>query len=279
MVDGGDLYKSSDGGSTWATIQPGGYSRAWKGVACSADGQKVICTATSSYPYVSINGGSSFSMITSVYGCWDCSCSADGTKMICAGAFTGYLYLSTDSGTTWAATSAPAGPYYRIVISGDGSTIYAAWYGGTIKVSYNSGSTWSDCGSYLNYSAIDCSYDGTKVVAGSSGYMYISTNSGASWVVASYGSPFSTGWNWNAISDDGQIILGSTGAVPQTVQLSIDGGTSWVQQTDIGVGVWYPTIMTPDGSIKAVFPNDNKYVWTKDSSSAALTLGSMFIFL
>src|SRR5207245_63071 len=76
----------------------------------------------------------------------------------------GRIYTSTDSGVTWAATSAPGADWSSVASSNDGSRLIAAAGSGPVYVSFDSGAIWTTTAGPAAQS-IACSSDGTKLVA------------------------------------------------------------------------------------------------------------------
>jgi len=69
--------------------------------------------------------------------------SADGSNLA-AVRFGGPIFISTNSGTTWAqATNAPSGNWLSIASSADGTRLTAVVNGGRIYASTDSGTTWT----------------------------------------------------------------------------------------------------------------------------------------
>jgi uncharacterized repeat protein (TIGR03803 family) len=78
----------------------------------------------------------------------------------------GPVFVSTNSGTDWSLTAAPAGFWTSVASSADGSKLVAAANYGGIWISTNSGATWTSSGAPNSYwSSVASSADGTKLVA------------------------------------------------------------------------------------------------------------------
>ncbi len=150
------VYASSDSGETWIPVSSNQLSGTWLSVACSANGKIVFAEP---YP-----GGA--------------------------------IQKSTDSGLTWSSAGASATGTF-ISCTADGSTLFPNNYacsgngtylaklaGGVITYSINGGSTWNSIGSApaANVTCLGASSDCTRLVAGvSNGFLYASSNLGASW--------------------------------------------------------------------------------------------------
>jgi photosystem II stability/assembly factor-like uncharacterized protein len=234
-------------------------------VACSADGKVLLATSGGGGPVsISTNSGVSWTQGALKGGTWPpywaaVACSADGTKMIAASSEAlnglmnqapGLAYISSDSGTTWAASSLPVALWAAVASSANGERLFAAVSGGAIYSSSNSGATWSQTGAPADgvegWRALACSADGRVVVAASekhyninySGLVYVSTNSGSSWVLANI-PPIGGGYPWVGVScsADGTrlaaVSKGTPGGNPATwvnvypIYLSADSSATW----------------------------------------------------
>ncbi|HTL73399.1 MAG TPA: hypothetical protein VL863_08860 [bacterium] len=142
--------------------------------------------------------------------------SADGTRMYAGGNFSGGVYLSTDSGHTWASSGiGSVAGWFSVACSDDGNKAYAAPNGGKIQASADGGATWVPFGTSANWTAIACSADATKYVAGaSSGGLTGNINS----------SPASGNWTAVTCSSDGTNIAAAIGA---QVYTTTNAGANW----------------------------------------------------
>src|SRR5205814_872554 len=137
------------------------------------------------------------------------ACSADGRKLVAAsgggGDFAGRIYLSTDSGVTWAVATAPTTNWVSVACSADGNHLVAlvgkvdlqcsgSFYspGGPIYISTNSGANWMPSSApTTNWTSVASSADGTKLVAaaggldGPAGAIYLSADGGRNWTASS----------------------------------------------------------------------------------------------
>ncbi|MEI6042317.1 MAG: hypothetical protein WCQ00_02000 [bacterium] len=173
-----------------------------------------VVAAVSTTPWVARGPAKNWVSITS---------SSDGTKLatVVQG---GYIYTSTDSGTTWTATNATANRNWSgITSSADGTKLVATMYGGKIYTSTDSGLTWTARGVENSWSAVTSSSDGTKLIAtANTGRIYKSTDSGITWVVTRANM---ANWYSVASSADGTKLAATTDG--GQIYTSIDGGVSW----------------------------------------------------
>jgi hypothetical protein len=237
--DGGNgpIFTSVDSGSSWArTSSPSNY---WGAVAASTDGAVLIAAATGydgkSHPlFVSQNSGAAW-QTTGRSNLWSSvACSADGTKLVACATLNssygadGLIYTSSDSGTHWIPTSAPASDWWCVASSADGVRLVAAMGDdpnsnggpGFIYVSPDSGTTWIHTSAPSNYwASVASSGDGSRLIAvgGIGGFtqVYFSTDFGTSWTILDTPTSF------------GQTICCSSNASVSAALIS-DSHASWI---------------------------------------------------
>ena len=138
-VEDDTVFTSSDAGVTW-TAQANSGSRKWSAVASSADGNKLVATATGGRIYTSANAGATWTerAADGLHNWTAVTISDDGQKLSATAGGGGYIYSSNDGGATWVAqTSAGVPNWAAIASSADGSKIAAAAYGGAIYTTAN----------------------------------------------------------------------------------------------------------------------------------------------
>ena len=193
-ADGGLLFVSTNGGAAWTqTSAPTQY---WSGVACSADGIKMVATS----------GNAAFLGKTTAGG----------------------IFISTNAGATWTHTSAPTNNWTSVASSADGAKLVAAYGGllpgspyyatGAIYTSTDSGATWTPSSApTMNWLQVVSSADGTKLAALTGvledriNSLWISTNSGAAWTAA-WTVPFGAPPTAMAMSADGTSLVAASGS-------------------------------------------------------------------
>jgi photosystem II stability/assembly factor-like uncharacterized protein len=168
------MYISSDSGATWTTnnlpYQYGG------GAVVSAEGN-TLAFGRSGYPliYTSTNVGATWVTNSMPFYIMGMALSADGSKLAVA-CLDGGILTSTNSGNTWAVTTAPNIPWRGIASSADGNVLVAAeYYGsdGSIFYSTDAGLTWvSNNLPNLQWTSLASSADGGKLFAAASGPIY-----------------------------------------------------------------------------------------------------------
>ena len=261
----------------------------WSSVACSADGTKVVAAAMPGVFYASSDSGSSWTTngVPGFHFGLSVASSADGTKFAAAD-WGGYLGASTNSGTTWTWASTNPAPVEGgaglgpIVSSADGARL--ALPGG--YVSTNSGRTWEFHTYY--YGCIASSTHGTKLVATAytpsrnvvgnptshrdTGRIFLSTNSGATWVAS--GAP-SLHWNCITCSSDASKLVA---AGDEGIYTSADSGATWKFANSATNLYWRYLASSADGTkLAAAGPGgvclsaDSGATWTFLHAPANLT--------
>jgi len=251
---------------TWTQI--GTSISNWDLAAMSADGTKLFATTLTQntgtgigvFPgdanpiftiYTSTNSGNTWTQIPQITNWTSIASSADGTKLV-VGA--GGIYFSTNSGTTWSQSDAPTNFWHSIASSSDGNKLIAGAYGGLIYLSTDAGNTWLPTGvpmtnsfGYSNYwLSVASSADGNVLaaVAGNwePGAIYVSTNSGTTWLEAS--API-TNWWTVAMSANGSEIIAGVGY--GLIYISTNFGAAWTA-TSAPTSGWQSVAVSADGS-------------------------------
>jgi hypothetical protein len=195
--------------------------------------------------YLSTNAGAQWAAQTnSALSASAIASSADGTKLVAASIA---IYLSTDSGRSWAQTSAPTNVNWTSVASSaDGTELLASavattwpngdYVSGGVFISLDSGATWSQTtapgDSFLTVACsqegvtlaalggapVDLDVGGATIICSYCTYAnppYISTNAGITWALAETPAvPAEMEWNALAVSGNGsQIVLVGNGQI------------------------------------------------------------------
>ena len=190
-VNGGNVYVSTTTGATWtpATSMYG----TWGHIVSSSDGTKLVVSGGfGGALWRSADTGATWSQLTALgtttpgLGWNGLTSSTDGTKIV-TDQYNGHVFASSNSGATWATTTAPVAQWGLLAASGDGSKVAgsANWDTYGFYVSTSTATTWTGYPSglgggvqvYLGYSS-----DGTTLMRAVNGdYLYISTNDGLTW--------------------------------------------------------------------------------------------------
>jgi photosystem II stability/assembly factor-like uncharacterized protein len=200
----------------------------------------------------------------------DIDASSDGLKIIAAD-LTGYLYTSTDGGTTWTQRSAggPAtgrGSWRGVATSQDGTRLAAALTSEYIYTSADGGATWiqrATSGKRI-WNGIVSSADGSRlagVVSG--GYIYTSTDGGATW--SENTSSGSKNW-WKIVSSSDGMKLAAI-ANNNYISTSDDGGATWIERTTAGSRAWSSIACSSDGM--KLTASTNGYMYVSDDGGSA----------
>jgi hypothetical protein len=215
-ADGG-ICVSTNLGVTWSeTIS----SDLFQGVACSADGKRLVTVADHSFSpsssgiYLSNDGGINWTEAIAPGSLWlSVACSADGTTIVAGGSS---VYVSTNSGVTWNPTSLPGGACRCIACSADGTKMIAGTYApGGLFTSTDSGATWTGAG-FTNgdFFAVASSANGNKLAAAVfGGPIFLSADSGVTWTPTE--AP-PTNWYAIAASADGNALVAASMDINRT---------------------------------------------------------------
>ena len=151
-----------------------------------------------------------------------------------------------------------------IASSSDGTKLVAvADDSGYIYTSTDSGASWTQRATAHDWRGVASSSDGTKLVACvNSGYIYTSTDSGASWTQRDS----SRTWFSVASSSDGTKLVAV--AYGGYIYTSTDSGASWTQRDS--VRNWYSVASSSDG-VKLVATTGDSYIYTSTDSGVSWT--------
>jgi photosystem II stability/assembly factor-like uncharacterized protein len=220
----------------------------WYYVVSSADGNK-LAAFSFTQAYVSTNSGTSWtsnSLPPGTESCAAAASSADGSMLV-AGDECGGIYTSTNSGATWMTNNVPFGTWYGVASSADGSKLAAlSPWGNLFYTSTNGGITWTSNSppstNTIYWCTLVSSADGNKLAAAWTtctnylcttyfGWIYTSTNSGATWQITS--AP-KTNWCSIACSADGSKLVAAAydyypmPRIGNGVFMSTNSGTTWM---------------------------------------------------
>jgi DNA-binding beta-propeller fold protein YncE len=269
---GGPIFISTNSGVTWAEATGAPTNGLWETVACSADGSKIIAAGGGGFSFVfpiytsSDTGATWVSNNAPVVNWQSVASSADGTRLVAAATLNQVIYTSTNSGAVWTqATNAPKVSWFSVALSADGSKLAAVAIGSTkIYTSTNFGATWiinnvpvGPLGIQNDWSSIASSADGSRLVAvgggnGGSGFIFISTNSGAAWKLTAtniVSSLVAHPWIGVASSADGSKLAAVADvANPLGVVItSTNSGASWTTNA-VPYLDWNAVALSADGA-------------------------------
>jgi hypothetical protein len=236
-------------------------------------------TATTLAAVVSTNGATLNAMVnpngldTAVYFKWGISALTNSTPATDVGAGVAPLNVSS-----FIAGLAPATQYrYEVVASNVLGTVFG------VTVTFFSPPFVGVPNQ--NWDSVACSADGRVLVAvanennntppfSSGGPIFISTNSGATWAIAT-GAPTNGLWETVACSADGsRIIAAGGGGVPADFLFSIytssDTGATWVSN-NVPIANWQSVASSADGTRLAAADYENRVIYTSTNSGAVWT--------
>jgi uncharacterized repeat protein (TIGR02543 family) len=286
----GKIYVNTNAGigdaSTW-TVSQGTNNLNFTELKSSSDGTKLIASVWPGGVYMATDGVFSYvnkmsSPLTTYL--WSAvGINSDGTKLIATtrGAPNygsgGNVYISTDAGATWVASSGPNGAnrgesngdWMNAAISADGSTLVAVAFGGPsgISVSRDGGATWA-LQQNLSANFIEA------VVCGSGGRMAVNAYGGKifqteaneatlSGLAVSYGalsSPFNscntsyTATVANSVSTGFAITPTKSQSNATTVQyLGATGTTPFTGALSVGANVIRTIVTSQDGAATSTY--------------------------
>jgi hypothetical protein len=209
------VLKSSDGGHTWEQVGSLYHGRA---IAQAPDGTLYQATNPSGYIYKSVDGGATWTPITSSgeNSWYDISAAENGN--IYAAVYGGYLYKSTDSGTSWTQMGT-AKPWVSVCSVGTrliGLTTTQVFYSDDL------GDTW-DLAAWPGDSWFRArSHDGVLFACKAYSTIHRSTDLGATWEdleAAEYG------WALSVINTGSAIFGNRSSGVAQIYTLTVDPPT------------------------------------------------------
>jgi photosystem II stability/assembly factor-like uncharacterized protein len=253
-----------------------------KSVVSSSDGTKLAACVENGYIYTSTDSGITWIAQTNsgIRDWTGIATSDDGTRL--AACLYGYIYISTDSGATWAQlVTAPNDNWEFITSSADGSILcgYNNNTYGTVMISRNYGVDW-DYGivsePFKTFTGLAMSSDGTKIVVceSPSGYIYTSTDTGATWTTQTHDGP--RNWSGIASSADGINLLACTSSDPGCVYTSTDSGVSFTIRNTAGYGNYSFVASSSDGSILVTVKDyiiyistDSGVTWTAQTNAGS----------
>lgn len=289
---GSVVYGSTDGGATWNTMELP-LEASFGELAGSDDAQKLVLVDSGNI-FTSTDSGATWTERATGYS-WMCAASsADGTKLVAGEGLsysgTGGVWLSADSGASWSYTNpAPGYGCRALTTSADGSFILASFYdtaGSKLLRSTDSGATWTEVvgASSANWISLDCSTNGTRVVACEAEYIsgawdvgfWVSADSGATWTQTYSGEGCAQ--DVSSSADGSTLVVANWhGGLGQGGELMIsrDYGATWTAEPSLNGLDWVVAAISADGSKIAggIFGGS---VWTSGLSGMSLQARLLF---
>jgi hypothetical protein len=246
-----------------ATWTPRDTNRFWKCVASSGDGQRLYAGAIKIS--VSTDGGTNWIQRESSRAWQAIACSYDGLRVVAADSG-GYLYVSSDGGTNWTQRGV-ASPWWGLAVSDNGSKMLAATTVGPMYSSTDYGTNWVARDVSRTWLGVAGTSDFSVTAAAVyGGPIYLSGDSGATWAVAPSGN---RQWLSIACARQGTIMLAC--GSPKVLSTSSDLGTTW--KTRGPALDWNSVACSADGSrLYASVYNGPIYVC--DATQSDTTVGT-----
>jgi photosystem II stability/assembly factor-like uncharacterized protein len=207
------------------------------------------------------------------------ACSADGTQ-VAALPYDypegGPIYISTNSGATWAQSSAPSNLWSSIASSVDGRCLVAV--GNTfptcsVYVSTNFAATWTQQLAVPGDDAtVASSADGTKFILAvlSTSSIYTSTDSGGTWTPSDAPGTY---WQSVASSADGTKLLAAgydTNLNTNVIVVSTNFGSTWNPILSSSNALFWAACSADGAELAAIDKNSTVYI----STNAGVTWSS-----
>jgi photosystem II stability/assembly factor-like uncharacterized protein len=147
---GAGVYKSTDGGTTWAVLASSPFvGVGFFDLVVDPKDPKTLYAATTGGFFKSVNGGASWSLKRPAR-CWDVSVHPGGGLVELLATFADGVFVSTDGGNSFAAValpSVPAAPWMRVAVDRSAAAPDVAYvFGAAGNAAYlwrRSGTTWT----------------------------------------------------------------------------------------------------------------------------------------
>ena len=213
-----NVLVSADKGVSYSGRTVDGGTKFWGNTAINSNGKvMLLLSVPSGNIYTSTNYGSTFTKYndsgTYLTRDWIACCSSSIGDILYASVLSGYTYKSTDSGSTWNATTQYTDGSYDICCSSTGQYVYINSSNGIYKSS-DYGSNWNkitDTVMYNSAHSIKCSSDGSIIIS----IIRTNVNSSFSYISYDYGVNFKL-YEWDPdivdydISNDGNKVIFDT---------------------------------------------------------------------
>jgi hypothetical protein len=246
-------------GKTWTHISQNGQ---WISMAASSDGTKMVAANFGSGIFTSANSGATWgNVLSSPVAFVSVASSSDGTTLAGAATNGGSVFVSTNSGTAWAAIpgtgTSSSTNWTSVAMSSSGTQVFAAAYNLGLFVYTNKALEHFAAGA-LAWSSVASSANGNILVATVfGGSIYVSTSGGvpASWTPASG----TGGLNWKAVTESADGTKMAAVINKGGIYTSVDSGTTWAPTSAPSTN-WVSIASSSDGSkLVAVASGGNIY--------------------
>ena len=281
IVIGSDsfAYISSNTGSTWTPITQ---SPPQVNTITGNTNGTFLAISSFNIIHISTDSGTNWTQKSLTTVGESSSMSGDGTKLIVnTGGGGSSIYLYTYNSGSFGAevniSPAAGGNWFSCTVSTNGGVFYAGQNGGTIYKSINGGSGWTSGSTFSGaipnngWNALTTNSDGTKVLAADfGGYLYLSNNSGATFVAQT--TPGTGNWQNNCLdmTPDGLGLIACAGT--GFVWISRNGGLNWIQQNQASMGSrnWLRVSCSSDFQVLGAVVNGG-FVYLSTNSGSSWT--------
>jgi Putative Ig domain len=255
-ANGGPIFKSTDGGTTWASTTDSIGEHLWSQLSVSTDGQKIAAAEYGGSVWTSSDSGVTWTKSASPSNGWTTlKLSTDGTHIVGGGEagwnYDGYLFKSANFGVSWETVTTSI-VSSSAALSDDGVAIYGICStctdATTLGNSVDGGTHWWNK-SYVRtgnkvWRGIATSKSGAKLVAvADNAQIYTSNHFGYQWNEPT--GDATKHWNSVAMTPDGTKIV--AGASPGDIYTSFDFGATWQDHTGAN-GTWRQVFISGDGN-------------------------------
>jgi hypothetical protein len=275
----GRIWSSADYGVTWEEDTSVPTVKSWFSIAMSADGQDRTALADSAYPptnlasemWRSIDYGINWAVVNVYQNPVLRSIAISGTTQI-AGAIGGKLYVSINSGVVFAEKNVPTSTWIGVAVaSGNASFQCAVSANGLIVNSTDEGDNWTTAfnDSTVYFYSVAMSADGVYRTAASETYLYVSSDSGVTWVArgSEPNSYSSVSMSANGQYQFAAVFEPAVGEVGSAIWRSTDYGITWdkvyTKEAPLGFQKWTSIEISNDASY-LVATDQIGNVWTGD---------------
>ncbi len=238
----GAVFKTTDGGMTWSTMQYNDSSGSVNGIYFLNASTGFLCGGTRARIHKTTDGGTTWSDIStglSGTNTYNAIFAIDENNIFVAFS-TRRLYYTSNGGANWSLITLPGttgGTTMTDVYFKDASTGYACGNPNYFAYTTNGGANWTQSNAAsATLGQRDLTYHNSTLymLGGSRAYLYRSTNDGASWDSLRFydssnvNQPLLTSTTFNSVSVNGNdmVIVGSNGHVT----VSSDGGATWTNK-------------------------------------------------
>lgn len=294
LVDLGDIFLSSDAGSSWTNLTTGTSlsGLAWRSVAISANGQIIFAAAYGGDIYKSTNSGASWNSVTATTGHnlnWTSISISDDGNRIFAAPTGNYVHISQNGGTTWV-VQRPLPPgysdvtrtYNNISTNSSGSKFVVSYGLGSVISSLTPDTTTAEInGSSFVVADIALSRDGTRFYTMETNGTYkLQVWSRVSGITYYFGYANTycylngcPGGTFVATNGDGRVAIYG-GSATQLI-LSTNTGYSYATLTNSSTADWRGAAFNESGSIAYAIANGGD-IFKVSLDPTTFQFGTMF---